>query len=112
MARHVVERTICDMHADEDVEATTGRDVTVNGTQTHLDLCDQDAQKFDTEMNAWVNAGQRMRSPRAATGRPSRSKDDRDKPQTIRDWARKNGFEVSDRGRVPGPVIEAYRAAN
>ena len=30
----------------------------------------------------------------------------------IRDWARANGYEVSDRGRIPGNVMEAYEAAN
>lgn len=29
----------------------------------------------------------------------------------IRDWARKQGHAVSDRGRLPASVVEAYRAA-
>ncbi|MFC9172654.1 Lsr2 family protein [Streptomyces griseoincarnatus] len=29
----------------------------------------------------------------------------------IREWARENGYEVSARGRVPGPVREAYEVA-
>lgn len=30
----------------------------------------------------------------------------------IRDWARNNGYTVSNRGRVPAPIIAAYRAAH
>jgi hypothetical protein len=30
----------------------------------------------------------------------------------IRTWAKERGLDVSDRGRIPGVVIEAYRAAN
>ncbi|SDQ16586.1 Lsr2 family protein [Quadrisphaera sp. DSM 44207] len=30
----------------------------------------------------------------------------------IRAWARENGHTVSERGRIPTSVIEAYRAAN
>jgi hypothetical protein len=30
----------------------------------------------------------------------------------IRTWAKERGLDVSDRGRLPGVVIEAYRAAN
>lgn len=30
----------------------------------------------------------------------------------IRDWARSNGVEVPDRGRVPQSVIDAYEAAH
>jgi hypothetical protein len=29
----------------------------------------------------------------------------------IRTWACENGYEVSDRGRIPKTVVEAYRAA-
>ena len=30
----------------------------------------------------------------------------------IREWAAKNGFEVSARGRMASTVIDAYEAAN
>ncbi|MCW2681175.1 MAG: Lsr2 [Frankiales bacterium] len=30
----------------------------------------------------------------------------------MRTWARENGYEVADRGRLPAEVIDAYRAAN
>lgn len=33
-------------------------------------------------------------------------------PKLIRDWARSNGHNVPDRGRIPGPVREAYDAAH
>ena len=32
--------------------------------------------------------------------------------QKVREWARANGYEVSDRGRIPASVREAYDAAN
>jgi hypothetical protein len=30
----------------------------------------------------------------------------------VRAWARENGLRVSDRGRLPGAVMAAYRSAN
>lgn len=30
----------------------------------------------------------------------------------VRDWARRNGQPINDRGRIPAAVIAAYRAAN
>ncbi|MBQ9918656.1 MAG: Lsr2 family protein, partial [Microbacterium sp.] len=30
----------------------------------------------------------------------------------VREWARANGHTVSDRGRIPASVLEAYGAAN
>ncbi len=37
---------------------------------------------------------------------------DREQNQAIRVWARKNGYEVSDRGRIPSEVVEAYHRRN
>jgi hypothetical protein len=33
---------------------------------------------------------------------------DREQNQAIREWARKRGMKVSDRGRIPSDVTEAY----
>ena len=32
----------------------------------------------------------------------------RETNQAIREWAIKNGWEVSERGRIPASVVEAY----
>jgi hypothetical protein len=42
--------------------------------------------------------------------KPARSS--REETAAIRGWARENGHQVSDRGRIPKSVIEAYQAAN
>ena len=34
---------------------------------------------------------------------------DREQTAAIREWARQNGHQVSDRGRIPNSVIEAYQ---
>ena len=39
--------------------------------------------------------------------KPARS--NRDQTAAIREWARANGHQVSDRGRISKSVIEAYR---
>jgi hypothetical protein len=36
----------------------------------------------------------------------------REQTRAIRDWARQNGYELSDRGRIPSTVIEAFEAAH
>jgi hypothetical protein len=30
----------------------------------------------------------------------------------VRSWARDNGYQISERGRIPSSVIEAYQAAH
>jgi hypothetical protein len=44
------------------------------------------------------------RSVSGAGGRPSNAE--------VRSWARENGLAVSDRGRLAGSVMAAYRSAN
>ena len=42
--------------------------------------------------------------------KPARSS--RDQTAAIREWARANGHEVSDRGRISKSVMQAYQTAN
>jgi hypothetical protein len=49
-----------------------------------------------------------MRIASRAAAAPSRS--NREQNQAIREWAVKNGFEVSERGRIPASVVEAFHA--
>jgi hypothetical protein len=37
---------------------------------------------------------------------------DREQASAIREWARKNGHNVSDRGRIPASVVNAYEEAH
>jgi hypothetical protein len=32
--------------------------------------------------------------------------------RTVKEWARANGYQVRDRGRVPNEVLAAFEAAN
>ncbi len=36
---------------------------------------------------------------------------DREQNQAIREWAKRKGFKVSDRGRIPAEIVESYHAA-
>ena len=48
-------------------------------------------------------------SAAAAARRPAV---DREQNQAIRDWARKRGMKVSDRGRIPADVLDTYHQEN
>jgi hypothetical protein len=43
-----------------------------------------------------------------AAAAPSRA--NRDQNQAIREWATKNGYEVSERGRIPAAIVEAFHS--
>jgi hypothetical protein len=53
------------------------------------------------------------RPPARPVGRfgPGRAAIDREQSAAIRDWARRNGHNVSTRGRIPADVIDAFHAA-
>ena len=83
----------------------------LDGVNYEIDLSRKNATKLRDALALYVGSGRRAsgragRKPargRAATG-PSALE--------IREWARAQGYEVSDRGRVPADVRAAYEAAN
>ena len=93
------------------------------GTTTYeLDLCKSDLAKFrraEGSLEPFFSAGHRVSgSPRRARssavvtrGRRRGRGGAADTP-AIREWARQNGYEVSDRGRISQGLRDAYASAN
>jgi hypothetical protein len=81
----------------------------LGNAEYEIDLNVKNAGKFRAQMAPFVDharkvgAGGRNRAARPASTR-QRSAD-------IRAWAREHGIDVSDRGRIPGDVIERYESA-
>jgi len=76
------------------------------GTQYEIDLSKKNVDKM-------VKALQPYTSPaRKSGGRTTSSGADRDQLAKIREWARANGHQVSDRGRISAAVQGAYHAAS
>ena len=106
----VARRTVTVFFDDVTGEEVAGKDVrhvefSLDGVNYALDLSPVSEAEFRKVLAPWVEKATRVpasRSPRRSA--PRRDLDD------VRVWARKNGFEVSDRGRVPKKVLEAYDA--
>ncbi|HME50093.1 histone-like nucleoid-structuring protein Lsr2 [Mycobacterium sp.] len=103
----------------DDFDGEAAADETVefglDGVTYEIDLSTKNAKKLREELRVWVEAGRRVggrRRGRAAgpAGR-GRASIDREQSAAIREWARRNGHNVSSRGRIPGEVIEAFHAA-
>jgi len=100
--------------ADETVEFG------LDGKSYEIDLSTGNADKLRDALASYVAAarrpGGRRRSGGAAASTASaaarRPSVDREQNQAIRDWARKRGMKVSDRGRIPADVLEAYHQEN
>lgn len=80
-----------------------------------IDLSDANLAKLEEALAPFVNAA---RPSPGATGTAARRGTSRSVRKVsgvdlaaVREWARANGHTVSERGRVPAAVLEAYAAA-
>ncbi|SDY02119.1 Lsr2 protein [Geodermatophilus africanus] len=117
MARKV--QVILSDDLDENVAADETVSFSLDGTSYEIDLSDKNAQELRDAFSRYVQAARKVGrgSGRASGGGRSRAtggggRMDREQAGAIRDWARKNGHAVSDRGRIPASVVEAYEAAH
>ena len=84
----------------------------VDGVSYEIDLNAQHAGELREAFAKWIGHARRSGGRRrTATARRSSSAGGGD-TAAIREWARENGYKVSDRGRVPADVREAYDAAH
>ena len=108
--RHIVqlEDDIAGGAADETVSFA------LDGTSYEIDLSAKNAAKLRDAMATYVAHARRAAravsapSGRRPAGRAGRV--DREQTQAVREWARKNGFKVGDKGRIPSAVLEAFQA--
>ncbi|GAB2796532.1 histone-like nucleoid-structuring protein Lsr2 [Amycolatopsis magusensis] len=87
----------------------------LDGVQYEIDLSDDNAANLRDELSRFVAAGRRTggRKVRLATGESTSSSSgaDRERARQVRDWARDNGYQVSERGRISAEITEAFEAA-
>lgn len=82
-----------------------------DGTAYEIELSKKNAAAFEKVLKPYVAAARKARrSPAARTGR-GRVAASGENLAAVREWARANGHAVSDRGRIPAAVLEAYRSA-
>ena len=91
--------------ADETVEFA------VDGVTYEIDLSAKNAKALRSDLKKWVEAGRRVGGRRRGRSGGGRAAIDREQSAAIRDWARRNGHNVSTRGRIPADVIDAFHAA-
>ena len=85
----------------------------LDGVNYEIDLSDKNAGKLRDGLATWIGHARRS-GGRRSTGRRSGSSSasSRRDLSAVRAWARANGHQVSDRGRVSAAVQEAYDKAH
>ena len=112
MAQKHIVQLIDDIDGGEAAETVT---FALDGSSYAIDLSSKNAAKLRDALALYVaNARRSGRGPGrpAGSGRRGRggARSDREQTQAIREWARKNGHKVGQKGRIPATVLEAYHA--
>ena len=123
MAQKTVVTFLDDLDGESEAEGTVG--FALDGVEYEIDLTKENAEDLREIFAPYIAAGRRTGGRRASSSARSRSASSsasssgsgpvargREALKAIRDWAKSEGWAVSDRGRLPNNVVEAYDAAH
>lgn len=91
-------------------EASGTVEFALDGVSYEIDLNEENAEKLRETLSSWISSGRRI-GGRRRPGTASGSQGSSDAAQ-IRAWAKENGVDVPERGRISAEVREAYAAAH
>ena len=81
----------------------------LDGKTYEIDLNTKNSNASRKILAPYLQAARPVRTARGAKIKRTQVEAD---GRTIKEWARANGYEVKDRGRVPNQIREAFEAAN
>ncbi len=116
MARKIIHQLVDDIDGTL-LEAGEGETVlfSLDGVAYEIDLTGENAAELRGTLERYTSAARTVSSSRATTSSASAGRKRRRSGQQdysgAREWAKQNGYQISDRGRVPASVLEAYEAA-
>lgn len=139
MAERMVRQLIDDLDGTE-IENGSGERVvfTLRGATYQIDLSPENVKKLDKALKPFIDAAVRVRrsserdgqaaghtgTPKGNTAsragrkngraakKTGRTRTSKVQPASIREWARRNGYQMSERGRISSEIMEAFKAAN
>ncbi|GAA3389603.1 histone-like nucleoid-structuring protein Lsr2 [Cryptosporangium minutisporangium] len=104
----------------DDVDGSTADETVsfgLDGAHYEIDLSTENANALREALASYVAAARK--AGRASSGKVARAAStakqspsaDRAQNQAIRDWAKRNGLQVSERGRIPAEIVAKFHAA-
>ncbi len=88
----------------------------IDGQSYEIDLNSDNASSLRDSVARYIGHARKIGGGTGGRARSGRSRGparvDREQIGAIRDWARRNGHQVSDRGRIAAPVVDAYNKAH
>ena len=114
MAQKVTVKLVDDLDGSEAGETV---EFGLDGAFYEIDLSEDNAERLRDALAEYVEHARRSGGRKRTGGRvavagraPRTASADREQNQAMREWARKQGMNISDRGRIPKEVAEAYNA--
>jgi hypothetical protein len=113
MAQRVQVLLVDDIDGGDAAETVT---FALDGVSYEIDLTEANAARLRDDLAPWVGHARRSGGRKAPARRGSNgggaTRSGRSDLAEIREWARKNGHKVSDRGRISADVQAAYDKAH
>jgi len=111
MAQRTVVQLIDDLTGEESQDVTNVK-FSFGGSDYEIDLNDENYAEFQKVMAPYMEKGRRIKKARGATGGRTKTAVRNADTAKIREWAKEQGYDVSERGRVPASIREAYAKAH
>src|SRR3569833_223193 len=105
MAQKVNIILVDDLDGSEATETVT---FGLDGTTYEIDLNDDNASKLREALAGYIGHGRKVGNGPRRGKKSAAASPDGASAKEIRDWARDNGHDVPDRGRVSAEVRAAY----
>ncbi|MDI3211751.1 Lsr2 family protein [Arthrobacter sp. AL12] len=113
MAKTTITKITDDLDGSDNASSYTfawGKD------QYEIDLSEKNAKELEDFLGKYIDVASkvtaRLPRERSASTSAARSSSNKEELQKVRQWAKDNGYDVSERGRVAQTVQDAYRAAH
>lgn len=102
-----------DYEDSAEVEADAGTiSFALEGVAYELDLSTKNVTKLRGQLAPWINKARRAgRQPTSTKAKAPKPGSNSEQLNAIRDWAGRNGYNVSPRGRIAGEIVAAFEAA-
>ena len=114
MAQKVTVQLVDDLDGSQSNDISTvtfGQD----GATYEIDLTAANADNLRKALEEFATharrTGGRLKRGTASASPGGSATASREQAQAVREWARRNGHEVSNRGRIPASLTEAFEAA-
>lgn len=109
MAQQTIIQLLDDLDGSEASETVV---FGLDGKTYEIDLNEKNAAKLRKALVSYVDKGRKLSQTRGSRrGGAAQTATSSGDTAVIRAWAKENGYEVNDRGRVPAEIKDAYANA-